>query len=74
MLTLNDDGCLRLLTAVVLQWWREADQDGDAAALAGFLGISVDEIRGVRQPRIDVWRRKRYVAARTAEERDDVYF
>lgn len=55
---LNDEGCLRLLAAVVLQWWREADRADEHDDLAEFLGVPSDEVRGVRPLRIDGWRRR----------------
>ncbi len=71
---LNDEGCLRLLAAVVLQWWREAEPS-EHGELASFLGMERDEVRSVRPQRIDVWRRKRYVGKREpAEEGDDDVF
>lgn len=63
MAELNEDGCLRLLAAVVLQWWREAEQIGDHAELAAFLGMDEPEVRRQRPLRIDEWRRKRLVGA-----------
>ena len=69
---LNEDGCMRLLSAVVLQWWREAD---DLEDLAYFLDVPDDQVRGVRPRRIDVWRRRRYVAVDDGRKgEDDVYF
>lgn len=71
---LNDDGCLRLLAAVVLQWWREAEQVGEHDDLAAFLGLPEDEVRTVRPLRIDGWRRKKLVMAQQADEGDDDVF
>ena len=51
---LDDEACLRLLSAVVLQWWRDGH---DLDLLAWFLEIDVDEVRRVRPLRIDGWRR-----------------
>lgn len=73
MADLNDDGCLRLLAAVVLQWWREAEQVGEHDDLAEFLGMDEDEVRTVRPLRIDGWRRKKLMAQQRAEEGEDVY-
>lgn len=73
---LDDEGCLRLLAAVVLQWWREADQMGESHELASFLGVPEREVRGVRPLRIDAWRRKSLIGPRGLEgdEGGDVYF
>lgn len=71
---LDDEGCMKLLVAVVLQWWREAEKLGDADALADFLGVPDEQVRGVRPLRIDSWRRKRYVADGGKEGESDVYF
>lgn len=68
---LDDEACLRLLAAVVLNWWRDGqDLDG----LAEFLDVPVDDVRGARPLRIDSWRRKRYVADGGQEGESDVYF
>ena len=64
MAELNEEGCLRLLAAVVLQWWREGDGTGDHAALAAFLGMDESEVRSRRPLRIDEWRRQRLVGKR----------
>lgn len=69
---LNDEACLRLLAAVVLQWWREADRVGEHDELAAFLGMDEDEVRGVRPLRIDGWRRKVLVGQQQAEGAEDV--
>jgi len=75
MTDLNEEGCMRLLAAVVLQWWREAERLDEADELADFLGVPDDHVRGVRPRRIDVWRRKRYVAVDGGQEGEsDVYF
>ena len=70
---LNDEGCLRLLAAVVLHWWREATP-ADQEELADFLNMDVDEVRSVRPQRIDVWRRNKYVGRRQDEGDDDDVF
>lgn len=69
--SLNDEACLRLLAAVVLQWWRDAEQLDD---LAEFLGVPEHEVRGVRPQRIDRWRRKELIGERAEEGDEDVYF
>ena len=75
MSDLNEEGCLRLLAAVVLQWWRDAEQIGDHEALAAFLGMDEPEVRSRRPLRIDEWRRKRYVAVDGGQKGEsDVYF
>jgi len=73
---LDDEACLRLLAAVVLQWWREADRIGESQELASFLGVPEREVRSVRPLRIDGWRRKDLIGPRGAEYEDDdhVYF
>jgi len=38
---LDDEALLRLLGAVVLQWWRDCD---DPDGLAEFLGVPVDVV------------------------------
>ena len=74
MAELNDEGCLRLLAAVTLQWWRDADRCEEHEALAAFMGVPIDEVRGVRPLRIDAWRRKKYVGQQTDEGDDDDVF
>lgn len=70
---LNDDGCLRLLAAVVLQWWRDAERVGEHDELATFLGVPSDAVRGVRPLRIDAWRRKNLIGLRAeGADGDDV--
>lgn len=52
---LDDEGCMRLLAAVTLQWWRDCDEPGE---LAKFLEMPVDAVVSERPQRIDGWRRK----------------
>lgn len=52
---LDDEALLRLLSAVVLHWWRECDEPGE---LAAFLEMPVDVVVTERPLRIDGWRRK----------------
>jgi hypothetical protein len=52
---LDDEALLRLLSAVVLHWWRECDEPGE---LAAFLDVPVDVVVSERPRRIDGWRRK----------------
>jgi hypothetical protein len=52
----NDEGYLRLLAAVVLQWWREADQHDEVEELAAFLCVPGSVVRDQRPRRIDGWR------------------
>ena len=70
---LNDEGCLRLLAAVVLQWWRDAERVGEHDELAAFLGVPSDEVRGVRPLRIDRWRRKDLIGRRAEGADEDVF-
>lgn len=55
---LDDEALLRLLSAVVLHWWRECDEPGE---LAAFLEMPVDVVVMERPRRIDGWRRKMLV-------------
>ena len=61
MAQLDYEAALRLLSAVVLQWWRECE---DPCELAVFLEIPVDVVKSERPQRIDGWRRKVLVKRR----------
>ena len=52
---LDDEALLRLLSAVVLHWWRECD---DPQEVAAFLDVPVDVVVTERPLRIDGWRRR----------------
>ena len=52
---LDDEACLRLLSAVVLHWWRECAEPDE---LARFLDAPVETVVAMRPLRIDGWRRR----------------
>lgn len=68
---LDDEALLRLLSAVVLQWWRECRDWDELHGLAAFLEVPVDVVVTERPLRIDGWRRKQLIERSMLD--DDVH-